>query len=92
MSFVRWLFRWLVWVVQEDMAADDARIRRLSLLHARRLAVRQEQAQREWYHHIAASVPPPIFEDGDNLESVQAKREALQRLYVSLHLPKVDRP
>lgn len=81
---MKW-FRWLWGVLLADLAADDQRIRRLAMAHARRLKVRLEKGRRAWTRVIAQRVPPPVAAEGDTLASAEAKRLALVQLHRALH-------
>ena len=64
---------------------DSARRREADQWALRRYAVKVEQARRDRIARIMHSIPPPILAEGDMPASVEARRQALARLYRELH-------
>ena len=88
---MKWLLQLLrraaAWWAAEEFGAAEAYWRSRDERVYAWIAAGQERGRRLAVRQLAASVKPPIAEEGDDLESVEAKRAALVRLFLSLHAP-----
>jgi hypothetical protein len=83
---VQALIRFIVWVFSTAEPPSRTPPRIVRVLPTTEEAV-EEQGRRLWVVRLAGQVPPPIVAEGDTLASVEARREALIRLYGHLHTP-----